>query len=117
MPFCYLADSSVSQQDASIIGKQQSAASSRGTSAADKAATASSVQLVNGLAPPEVDLKGVPALAPCRIKINQQVSAAVSDAARAKESALPAIEQVSHRDPTGLYTAEQPFWARISDAR
>lgn len=108
------ADSSASQPDAPAA-KQQPAA--RVTSAAGKAAAGPSVQLVNGLAPADVDLKGVPALAPCRVVIDQQVSAAVADAARAKENAIPTAEQKSYRDDTGHYGPEQPFWAKISDAR
>lgn len=110
------ADSSVSQPAA--LSAQQSATSSR-TPSASKAsrATAPQVQLVNGLAPAGVDLAGVPALAPCRVAINQQVSAAVAEAARQHESDTPSAEQLKHRDPEGHYGPEQPFWARISDAR
>eukprot|EP00878_Enallax_costatus_P043953 GHUV01052076.1.p1 GENE.GHUV01052076.1~~GHUV01052076.1.p1 ORF type:complete len:736 (+),score=250.64 GHUV01052076.1:1236-3443(+) len=106
-------DSALSQPDASSA--QPSATPSRTTSASR--APVAQVQLVNGLAPAGVDLKGVPALAPCRVTINQQVSAAVAEEARQRESGIPTAEQLKHRDPEGHYGSDQPYWARVSDAR
>lgn len=64
-----------------------------------------------------VDLKGVPPLAPCRITLNQQVSADTAAAARERELRLPSQEQMSHRDLTGAYSAAAPFWATVADAK
>jgi hypothetical protein len=64
-----------------------------------------------------VDLKGVPPLAPCRISLNQQVSADTAAAAREREQRLPSQEQMSYRDPTGAYSAAAPFWATVTDAK
>ena len=64
-----------------------------------------------------VDLKGVPPLAPCRISLNQQLPAALAAAVRDKEQQLPSKEQMTHRDPTGAYSAAAPFWATVSDAK
>lgn len=69
------------------------------------------------LLPQGVDLKGVPPLAPCRISLNQQVSADTAAAARERELQLPSREQMSHRDPTGAYSAAAPFWATVADAK
>jgi hypothetical protein len=64
-----------------------------------------------------VDLKGAPPLAPCRITLNQQVSAAVAEAVREKEQHSPSREQMGYRDPTGAYSAATPFWATVADAK
>lgn len=64
-----------------------------------------------------VDLKGVPPLAPCRITLNQQVSADTAAAVRERELRLPSREQMSHRDPAGAYSAAAPFWATVADAK
>lgn len=65
----------------------------------------------------DVDLAGVPPLAPCRITLNESVPPAVAAAIRDKEQQLPSREQMAFRDPTGSYSAVAPFWANISNAR
>jgi hypothetical protein len=65
----------------------------------------------------DVDLKGVPPLAPCRITLSQQVSPAEAAAIREREQQLPSREQMAYRDHTGAYSAAQPFWATVADAK
>lgn len=37
--------------------------------------------------------------------------------ARARELARPSLEQRDFRDAAGAYSALNPFWARVTDAR
>lgn len=65
-----------------------------------------------------VDLKGVPALAPCSIILSESsLSPADAAAVRDKEQRLPNREQMGFRDPSGAYSAAQPFWANVADAK
>lgn len=64
-----------------------------------------------------VDLKGVPPLAPCRIRLLEQDASSGADAVRAREAALPSSEQQRYRDATGDYSATAPFWAMVADAK
>lgn len=116
---CMSAESSlISQTPASAAAPRlPSAAASHASSAASKASTTTPVQLIDGLAPAGVDLKGVPALPPCRVVINQQVSAAVAEEARSRQDGLPTQDQRNYRDAAGQYSAEQPYWASVSAAR
>lgn len=34
-----------------------------------------------------------------------------------QEEEGPTRDELGHRDPSGMYSAEQPFWATVSDAR
>ncbi|KAL6750685.1 hypothetical protein V8C86DRAFT_2801766 [Haematococcus lacustris] len=74
--------------------------------------------LPGGLAPEDADLKGVPALLPCRCVVTIEQEPEVVQQVLAAEAAEPgAAGQAAALDPAGLYSPEQPFWARIPDAR
>ncbi|GFR48804.1 hypothetical protein Agub_g10755 [Astrephomene gubernaculifera] len=73
--------------------------------------------LLLGLAPVGVDTKGAPALLPCRIKVQWEKDEARAKAVRDKEAARPTREERHRIDPEGNYTAAQPFWAHVSNAR
>eukprot|EP00879_Flechtneria_rotunda_P019044 GHRR01019996.1.p1 GENE.GHRR01019996.1~~GHRR01019996.1.p1 ORF type:complete len:848 (+),score=279.58 GHRR01019996.1:379-2922(+) len=114
--------SSVLSRPDSLLGedsaKVTSKAPAKSASTLDSpAVVATAGRLVNGLAPHGVDLKGVPPLAPCRIMLKQQVPQSVLGVAKQREWQLPSNEQKAYRDPSGIYSAEAPFWARVSDAR
>lgn len=91
--------------------------SSQPAAAPAPAAAAEPAQLVEGLLPPGVQLVGVPPLAPCRVRLTADADPQATAAAAAREAALPTAQQQEHRDAAGLYSAAQPFWARISGAR
>lgn len=116
------AEASQPDATAAAVAAPEATAAAAPAAAVAAAATAGTppstppVQLMNGLAPKGVDLKGVPPLAPCRIAVNQQLPPSVAAAARQKDAA-PTMEQKFYRDPTGAYSAAAPFWATISDAR
>lgn len=64
-----------------------------------------------------VDTKGAPALLPARIKLSYEKDEAKAKAVLAAEAAVPTREQRHALDPTGAYSAAQPFWAHIAGAR
>lgn len=76
-----------------------------------------SVPLVDGLAPAGVEMKGVPALPPCRVKVNYNVDPKVVTVIRRKEVAKVSLEQKQYRDPEGLYSSQAPYWAQLVAAR
>ncbi|KAG1661078.1 hypothetical protein FOA52_004540 [Chlamydomonas sp. UWO 241] len=70
------------------------------------------VGLVDGLAP------GVPAPLPSRLVIDWHADGDEATArARADASGAPSNAAEAHRDPAGVYSADAPFWATVSDAR
>lgn len=73
--------------------------------------------LLMGLAPVGVDTKGAPALLPCRIRLAWEKDAAAARAVVQREAGQPSREQLQHVDPDGMYSAAQPFWSHIVDAR
>jgi hypothetical protein len=75
------------------------------------------VALVNGIAPVGVELTGVPAAPPCRVELDVEVAPEVVAAVRAKERQRPDPEAAVHRDAGGQYSAGEPFWAPVVDAR
>lgn len=64
-----------------------------------------------------VDLKGAPAPLPCRVKISTEKDAAKAAAIKAAEAHRPKGADLEYRDPAGMYSADKPFWAEVSDAR
>lgn len=70
-----------------------------------------------GLAPIGADLKGAPALLPCRIKVSWEQDLQVAAKVAAAEAAQPDSRQLAYRDPAGMYSADKPFWAQLTDAR
>jgi hypothetical protein len=73
--------------------------------------------MLMGLAPVGVDIKGSPALLPCRLRVVWEKDEGRAKSIRETEAAHPSREDRHRRDPAGLYSAAQPFWAHISDAR
>ena len=73
--------------------------------------------LICGLAPIGVDIKGAPAPLPCRIKVSWEKDSSIIAKVKSGESPKPSPEELRYRDPDGLYSKEQPFWAAVSDAR
>lgn len=68
--------------------------------------------LEDGFAPEGVDLTGVPALPPCRVRLIW-----TGNSMSASEEERPTVEQLFYRDPEGTYSAQKPFWARVTEAR
>ncbi|KAI3429341.1 hypothetical protein D9Q98_005436 [Chlorella vulgaris] len=63
-------------------------------------------------------LAGVPPLPRCRVRLVWQESGgAAARAVRAAEAAAPNAAEVAYRDPEGHYSAVQPFWAPVTDAK
>lgn len=62
------------------------------------------------------DLKGVPPLPRCRVRV-EWAAADAAAAVRAAEAAGPSAGELSARDPAGEYSAEAPFWAPVGAAR
>jgi hypothetical protein len=112
---------------AQVSGSKAAVAASAAAPAAALAAGAAAgsppatppAQLVNGLAPEGVDLKGVPPLAPCRIALAvDSLPPAAAAAIRARDAdGVPAREQRKLRDASGAYSAAAPFWATVSGAQ
>lgn len=100
-----------------LPGATDAADAGAGAAAAAATAAAAPTDLVDGIAPPGVDLAGVPPLAPCRVALRTDLTPAAAAAAAARTAGLPLPEQTALRDPEGLYSAAEPFWARIADAR
>lgn len=74
-------------------------------------------QTIPSIKPGSAPLKGVTALPPCRVKLTWQENADKARKIRQAESAHPTKAEEEWRDPEGLYSPEQPFWATVSDAR
>ena len=62
------------------------------------------------------ELKGVPPLARCRVRLEWQEGGA-AEVVRAAEAGAPSQAELARRDPAGVYSAEAPFWAPLHDAR
>ncbi|GIL57574.1 hypothetical protein Vafri_12779 [Volvox africanus] len=73
--------------------------------------------MLMGLAPVGVDTKGAPALLPCRLKLHWEKDEGRAKPVRDLEATHPTREERHRVDPQGMYSAEKPFWAHISDAR
>jgi len=67
--------------------------------------------------PGSAPLKGVPALPECRVKLVVEEDASTASQIRQAESHHPSKAEAEYRDPEGMYSPEQPFWAVVSDAR
>jgi hypothetical protein len=66
----------------------------------------------------EEQLAGVPPLPRCRVRLVWQESGrAAAGTVRAAEAAAPSAAEVAYRDPQGHYSAVQPFWAPVTDAK
>ncbi|GAX83375.1 hypothetical protein CEUSTIGMA_g10800.t1 [Chlamydomonas eustigma] len=70
-----------------------------------------------GLAPVGVDVKGAPAPIPCRVKLVWEKNADAVAMTTTLETSRPLPSDIEYRDPQGLYSKEQPFWAEVSEAR
>lgn len=62
-------------------------------------------------------IKGVPPLPECRVKLTWHEDAAKASQIRQAESAHPTQPEEDYRDLEKLYSPEQPFWARLTDAQ
>ena len=67
--------------------------------------------------PGSAPLKGVPVLPECRVKLVVEEDASRASQIRQAESKHPSKAEAEYRDPEGMYSPEQPFWAVVSDAR
>lgn len=94
----------------------------------DAAAAAAASKSSEGKGEGEADLKGVPPLPRCRVRLVWREAGSEAAAVAAAEAAVPAqraelehsmpsVAELAYRDPEGHYSAEQPFWAPITDAR
>ncbi len=66
--------------------------------------------------PGSAPLKGVPALPECRVKLVVEEDLSKASQTRQAESRHPSKAEAEYRDPEGMYSPEQPFWAVVSDA-
>ena len=67
--------------------------------------------------PGSAPLKGVPALPECRVKLVVETDESKASQIRQAELQRPFKSEAAYRDPEGMYSPEQPFWALVSDAR
>lgn len=96
---------------------KKAAAPEGSAEAAPAAAAAPAAEGSGGAAPAEGELQGVPPLPRCRVRLAWQGDAGAAAAVRAAEASAPSAADLARRDPAGEYSAEAPFWARVTHAR
>ena len=64
----------------------------------------------------EPGLEGVPALPACRVRLVWEADSAVAASVAERERERPTVAQLATRDPEGMYTPAQPFWAPVAGA-
>eukprot|EP00803_Ostreobium_quekettii_P006467 evm.model.scf_808.6 EVM.evm.TU.scf_808.6 scf_808:25755-30501(-) len=65
----------------------------------------------------DVDLQGVPACPECRVKLVWEEDSNAADVVLLREKSWPSQQEMEHRDPKGLYNAENPFLGKVLEVR
>ena len=76
------------------------------------AASLSALHIAN-----EAELEGVPAVSECRVELVWEDDANAAEHVRQKESGSHTRQREQHKDAEGMYCAEEPLLARVTEAK
>ena len=64
----------------------------------------------------ELGLEGVPALPECRVRLLWETDSGAAAQIAEQEGGQVSKAQLGVRDPEGMYSSEEPFWAPVTGA-